>query len=250
MFFALIFLLGFVSASSVTSTIVDGEVLVEIELSDGASVVFPEKYFLLENNSELISFTSKKFLRNDGDWILVLPRVVDSDYDLRVYLPRNHVLVDDLVYPKDYVISSDGVNIILSWDDFSESEVIVFYEGVESSNFFFWVIIVGLIIIGILVFVFKRKKFFKEVERLKMDVRVKNRISKKIMISQNLFGDEKKIVEFLSKKKRRSCWTKELVKELGISKVRLSRKIRSLVEKGLIEREKFGKENRIILVKK
>jgi uncharacterized membrane protein len=51
------------------------------------------------------------------------------------------------------------------------------------------------------------------------------------------------------KKKNNECWTKELVKELGIPKVRVSRKIRSLSEKGILSKEKFGNENRIILNK-
>ena len=42
---------------------------------------------------------------------------------------------------------------------------------------------------------------------------------------------------------------KELVRELGISKVMATRKVRSLVEKGIVEKENFGKENRIRIVR-
>jgi uncharacterized membrane protein len=82
---------------------------------------------------------------------------------------------------------------------------------------------------------------------LRKEARKKSRGSRKKMVSLNLFGDEKNIVEFLMTRKGKRCWTKELVRELGISKVRVSRKIRSLLEKGIIERENFGKENRISL---
>lgn len=244
-FFLLVFLSGMASASSVIGTIVDDKILIEIDLSDGASVIFPEKYSLLEENGNHISFISKDVLNKNSEWILVLPRVVDSAYDLKIYLPRGHILVNDLVYPKDYNLSSDGTSIILNWKDFNEEETLIFYESVEESSFWFWVIILYLILIGFWVFGVQKKKFFRELERLKSEAKNKNKISKDVLITRNLFGEEKRIVEFL--KERKSCWTKELVRELGISKVMASRKIRSLVEKGIIEKENFRKENKISL---
>ena len=135
--FSLVFLLmGTVSASSVICTIVEDKVLVEIALSDGASVILPEEYSLLEESGREISFISRDFLKKDGEQIFVLPRVVDLAYDLRVYLPQNYILAGDLVYPKNYEISSDGTSIILDWRGVSE-EVVVFYEGIDNS--YFWI---------------------------------------------------------------------------------------------------------------
>jgi len=245
--FLLIFLIGFVSASSVTCVIVEDRVLVDVTLSEGANVILPEEYSLLERNGNEVSFISRDFLRNDGEWIFVLPRVVDSIYDLKVYLPYNYILSDELVYPKGYEISSDGKSIILSWDDLGEDEVIVFYEGDEDSNFGFWVLGLLLVFLGFGAWVLERKKGARIVKEMKGRVRRKIKVSKKELVSKNLFGDEKAIVEFLME--RKSCWMKELVKELGVSKVRVSRKVRSLVEKGLVEKESFGRENRIRLVK-
>ena len=239
-----IFMVGMVSASSVTCTIVDEKVLVEVILSDGAGVILPEEYSLLESDGEKRSFISEDWIQKDGDWIFVLPRVVTGFYDLEVYLPKGY----DLVYPKEYKISSDGTSIILNWEGLSDDEVIVFYEGTENSYFWFWFIILGLIVLGFGFWYFEKIRFAKRIEKMKKDI-VKSKASKRDLVSLNLFGEEKSIVEFLMAKKGKSCWGKELVRELGISKVMASRKVRSLIEKGIIEKESFGRENKISLRK-
>lgn len=241
----LVCLLGFVSATSVTCIIVDDKVLVEVELSNGASVILPEEYSLLEEKGSEVSFITRDFIRKDGEWIFVLPRVVDLDYDLEVYLPQGYVLVDDLVFPKGYEISSDGTSIILEWRDIDKNEVIVFYEGFENSYFWFWVGITGLVFLGIGFFVLEKRKFSNKIKKLNRENKTKDRGAKKELVSHNLFGDEKRIVELLAK--RKSCWMKYLVRELGISKVMCTRKVRSLVEKGIVEKENFGRENRVKL---
>lgn len=68
-------------------------------------------------------------------------------------------------------------------------------------------------------------------------------------VTRNLLGEEKQIVEYLMDKKGKECWTKEMVHDLGISKVRLSRRLRNLVQKGLVEKIPYGNENRIKLIK-
>ena len=64
-----------------------------------------------------------------------------------------------------------------------------------------------------------------------------------------MFKDEKKIIELLLKKKDHSSWTKNLVKESGLTKVKLSRTLRKLEEKNLIEKMPYGNENLIKLKK-
>ena len=46
---------------------------------------------------------------------------------------------------------------------------------------------------------------------------------------------------------RKSCWMKDLVRELEMSKVMATRKVRVLVEKGLVKKEEFGREAKISL---
>jgi len=215
-------------------------------LDDGASVILPEEYSLLEKNGNEVSFISEDYLRKDGEWIFVLPRVVDSDYDLEVILPSGFVLSDGLVYPRDYDVGSDGRSIILKWENVSE-EVVVFYEGIESSYAWVFVLVALLVVAGFLFHVFEKRKFSLELERLKREVQIKKRNIKKANITRNLFGEEKRIVELLIK--RKSCWMKDIVSVLGLSKVMVTRKVRSLREKGIVSVEKMGREMRIALRK-
>jgi len=263
-FLVLVFLVSCVSASDVTYTIVGDKVLVDISSEDSGVIFLPEDYSMLEVGGEYeligdelfleegeVSFISEDYAKKiNGEWLFVSPVVVSLVSDVRLYLPQGYVLSDGLVYPKDYVVSSDGQNIILEWKDFDSEEIVVFYKGVSDSDLVYYFVIGVLILVGMGVLYLERKKFMrkiKKIQKVRKKAEVKLKKSKKSVVTKNLFGDEKEIVEYLLGRKGKSCWTKELVKELGISKVRLSRKIRSLVEKGLVEREKFGNENRISL---
>ena len=68
-------------------------------------------------------------------------------------------------------------------------------------------------------------------------------------VTKNLFEDEKRIVEYLLKKKGKESWTKEIVRDLGISKVKLSRKLRSLEKKEIIKKIPYGNENKVRVLK-
>ena len=94
---------------------------------------------------------------------------------------------------------------------------------------------------------FERKKYKKRLK--KVQIKNKTEISKE-GFTKNLFEDEKKIVEYLLNKKGNESWTKEILKDLEISKVKLSRKLRSLEQKEIIKRIPYGNENRIRLLKK
>ena len=261
--FSFILLAGLASASSITCTVVDVDVLVEIDLDEAGIVSLPEKYSVLESDSEyeivdgklfsnggIIKFISSGYFRGSGhEYIFIFPKIIDVTSSIKIYLPENHILSDNLVYPKNYSISTNGRNIILEWNEIDD-EVIIFYEGVPDSNLLLYLFSGLLFIVASVVVYFQHKKFKKRLQQIKNKQKEKIKkvkTSKKDLITKNLFDDEKKIIEYLVAKKGHTCWTKELVKELDISKVRLSRKIRSLAEKGLIEKESHGNANRINL---
>ena len=115
--------------------------------------------------------------------------------------------------------------------------------------YLFFVLAIGFIV----VYVVQSRKLKQQINSLEnkgKKVNKKTKEKKKKDVTRNLFGEEKKIIEYLIEKKGHSCWTKELSKELDISKVRLSRKLRNLQEKELISKEPHGNENRITLLKK
>ncbi len=241
----LVLLIGCVSASTVNCVIIEDRVLVEVVLSDGDEVVFPKDASLIERSGDKVSFVSKEFVKRDGEWIFVLPEIVNGAYDLEVVLPSGFVLTDSLVYPKGYELGSDGKSIILEWEGVTGEEVVVFYEGRGDFDYWYWVGIFCLIVGGFLLWKTREVKFKGELERLNLEAASKKKVLVSDDLTRNLFGEEKRIVEFLASKK--SCWMKDLVRGLGISKVMVTRKVRSLVEKGIIEKEKFGRESKISL---
>ncbi len=259
-----VFFISFVSATDITYTIVGEKVLVEIEADREEIIILPESYSVLEStekyilsNNRLITdqatikFITKDYIRETGDeHLFVLPRPSNSNSNIQVYLPKNHILSDNLIFPKDYSVSTNGKNIIFEWKDFSEGEIIIFYKGIPTSNFSYYIIVGTLLIIIAIVLYFQQKRFKKKINLIKKKqnkAKQKFKNLKKVSVTKNLFGDEKKIIEYLLSKKEKSSWTKELVKELGIPKVRLSRKLRSLAEKNLIKRKSYGNEKKISL---
>jgi len=260
----IIFLISFASATNINYIIIGEKVLVEIEADKEEIIILPESYSTLESNKNYelrdnklitgkadIKFITKDYIKKTrNEYLFVLSKPLGSNSNIQIYLPENYILSDNLVFPKNYDLSTNGKNIILKWEDFNESEIIIFYKGISVSNLIYYVIICALLVVVIILFYFYRKKLKKKINLIKArqnKAKQKLRNLKKINVTKNLFGDEKKIIEYLLSKKDKSSWTKELVKNLEISKVRLSRKLRSLLEKKLIKKESYGKENRIFL---
>lgn len=263
-FVMIIVSLGFASSlSSITSTIVGDETLVEISIEGDEIIFLPEDYSQLESNQEYqinenqlisgpatIKVVTKDYVKKtDDEKLFVFPKIIESNYNIKVILPPNHILSNNLVYPKNYELSTNGENMILEWENNSE-EIIIFYRGVVDSDFIYYITIVFSLTAAIAILFLQQKRFTNKLKETKLKQKKKIekiKETKTVQMTKNLFGDEKKIIEFLLTQKNKSCWTKELLKVLGIPKVRLSRKIRTLVEKELIKKEKFGNENKITL---
>ncbi len=62
-----------------------------------------------------------------------------------------------------------------------------------------------------------------------------------------LLEDEKKIIELLRKSNRRENWQRKIQEELEFSKAKLSRMVRNLESRGLIEKVPIGNTNKIKL---
>ncbi len=155
---------------------------------------------------------------------------------------------EGLLFPQPTKITSDGQRVILFWKNFNKEQIVVSYLDYSSKNNFFTWIFVLLIILGIILYLKERKKYFREINKIKTKKkREKNK--KKKELTRNLLKEEKEIIEYLLNKTGKESWTKEIVKDLNIGKVKLSRKLRNLEEKDLIERIPYGNENKIKLKK-
>ncbi|MFH1585233.1 MAG: hypothetical protein ABIB79_00515 [archaeon] len=273
--FVLILLnLSFISAAHSTNyTIVAEKVLVEMEFDkvsnlkleipyDASALEVNAPYTIGESGSYntidvtyaenlKIKYLSKSFIDKSKDSTFFIARnKVDESCSVTLYLPEGAILTEPrLVSPAEDELITDGHRVILKWNELIDTQIVVSYGFVKSDIFALYLIIIFLIIYIIAFTLLNKIKLRKKEKKAKKEKKIKKSEESNVEdLTKNLFDDEKKIVEYLSKKKGKECWTKELVKDLDISKVKLSRKIRSLEQKELIKRIPYGNENRIRLI--
>ena len=170
---------------------------------------------------------------------------------VKLILPDSAVLVKEgIVFRKPNLISTDGRTLTLEWENHSQENLIINYESPLKNNFYWYVLTFFLILIFFIAYeLFKTKKLRERIIKTKNNSSNKNIQGKKELFVRNLLEDEKKIIEYLLEKKGKESWTKEIMNALNISKVKLSRKLKSLEKKGLIKKIPYGNENKIRLIK-
>ncbi len=262
---------GLVSANvDVQYSLIGDKAFVEIDF--GAVVNFEYRLPLdartIEVNSEyeVIEFEDHKLLkvirskdlkisyitnsvhdRSSNHNYFILINEFDGPFNLSLTLPEGAIL-EDLIFPDYDSLATDGKNIILNWKNFNSEEAVISYKILMDSNSFWFYFLILLIIIFSIFYVYQAKRLKRKLIKIKAKTK-RSKNSKIKDLTKNLFGEEKKIIEYLFNKKRHASWTKEIVRDLGISKVRLSRRLRNLKQKGLIEKIPHGNENRIRLLK-
>lgn len=267
------FLTSLASASTLTYELSQATTTVTADITEQETLILPATYsnlnpifgyeliedVLIINNPITLSFQTTEYIESIGkdEYLFTVPRQLTSSSKVAVILPKGFILSNDLAFPKDFELSSNGENIIITWNNFDGGEIILFYEKATSTPILTYVIIVIVVLLGaILLILYQNKNYKKRMAKIREEQKQKQKQLKEIHKkksaedkTKNLFGDEKKIIEHLLQKKSRESWTKEMEQTLGISKVRLSRKLRSLEEKGLITKEAHGNANLVKLVK-
>jgi uncharacterized membrane protein len=202
-----------------------------------------------------VKYITGSYIDKSGSkYFFVLKKQFDESSDIILYLPESAVL-DDLIKasPNPDAIRSDGRRIILEWKNNSHEQILVAYEFLDRSNFIFYIIILLLITAFIVITEIRKRKFKMELkkagERIFGSKKSKKK-KKEAELTKNLFEDEKRIVKYLMNKKNNESWTKDIIRDLGISKVKLSRKLRSLEQKEIVKRFPYGNENIVRLMKK
>ena len=276
--FMIIMVIPFVLTASIKADykIIEGNILVEINFEsvenleliipyDAKAVELNINDYVIEDRQNYkkikvssaenleIKYITKTYLDVSGDnYFFILKNQFENESDITLYLPESAVLDESiLIFPEPDIKTTDGRRIILGWNNYNEEQILVSYEFLETSKLIYYIIIVILIIFLIILYMFQKRKFKKELKGIKEKGRKKGtKIKKEEDLTKNLFEDEKKIVKYLLNKKNNECWTKEIIRDLDISKVKLSRKLRSLEQKEVIKRIPYGNENRIRLLKK
>ena len=156
---------------------------------------------------------------------------LEQNQDITLILPEGAILTEEkIITPKETSLETNGRQIIITWKNIQEDQIIVLYEFRQNERAAYIILGTTIIILLAISIIYIKKK------------------SKNLKRTQNLFEDEKRIINYLLKKKNKESWTKEISKNLDISKVKLSRKLRSLEAKELIKKIPYGNENKIRLI--
>lgn len=145
-----------------------------------------------------------------------------------LFLDKNFIFNKELSNPKRFEIITYGDSQIISWkfDDFSRGELLLALEKQEKTNFYYLLAAVILVIIFAGVIILLRSK------------RSKN---------EHLLPDEAKVIEILRGSEKRESWQRKIQEETGFSKAKLSRIIRNLVARELVEKIPIGNTNKVRL---
>lgn len=189
---------------------------------------------------------------NDRFFALDTSRIQAFSPDIMVNLPEGATLkyaldsVQASVIPKPSGIETDGKRISFHWDETSLEETILIIYQQPTTSLLPWIMGGVAVIVLVVVSFFRYKKEENKEERSDISPAMKEEhLSDASNLTRNLFEEERAIVEILLKAKDQELWQKQLVFETGLSKVKLSRKLRNLEAKGIIERLPYGNTNKV-----
>jgi len=197
-------------------------------LSFGSAAVTYE----IDNTDTIIDgvSTPDRLIEKSGSMYYFILNDVSPGNNIELILPAGAILTEDkMILPSETTIGTNGRQIIITWDNIQSTKIIVLYELPRNGHNYIYYLAGLIILAGILYYI-----YFKRITKLKK-------------LTQNLLVDEKRIIKYLAKKKGHEAWTKEISQDLEISKVRLSRKLRSLGAKELIHKVPYGNKNKISL---
>jgi len=161
-----------------------------------------------------------------------LPADIVESFKLEVMLPRGYVLaeLESAVSPAGYDISTDGKDILITWEfekvDDEQSFIILYERGLKSGS----VLLVFLVVVVAIVWTLVGVSWYYKRE-------------KKQIIDGVLSNDEKQIMKLIEDNKE--ITQKQVVKDLGYSKAKISKLIRRLEEKGLVVKTPWMATNKL-----
>lgn len=215
-------------------------VMISSVLASDYSIVFNQvgdKLVIQENNlSGVVS--SNGLDKTDSGYYFIKQIKVDKNYDsffVRLNLEAGVVAESGQIFPVGYTSSSDGqiISFVWSYYNVSKGDDFAFFVSLEdkrnnvSYTWIYLVLIVVLIFVGFFGF-----RYFK---------------SKRKDVDKYLLDEEKKVIQLLKQTDGKGMWQKNIQSSLGFSKAKLSRMIRNLESRGLIEKIPIGNTNKIRL---
>jgi len=226
----------------------DNENTIQINIPSDASSLYSKQNYSRENNVitiigkniELSYITQDALQKAEDGYYLVDNIKFNSDFDsaiIKLALDTGYFLDNKHIYPKPSKIETDGRQITVIWElkDIKKgSDVPVFltiFSSSASSSLLIWILIlVVLIVVGYFLYKFYLKKGKKDRD-----------------IERHLMESEKSILNELKKADRGELWQKQLQLKTNFSKAKLSRIVRNLESRNLVEKIPFGNTNKVRL---
>jgi len=144
------------------------------------------------------------------------------------FLPRGFAVYRDVVYPEDHETLTDGERIYLKWEFDKPEDIMISFKFYRSYSDYSLLILAvmgfAIVLIAGYLITHYRKKVKREFLR-------------------GFTEDERKVLQALSE--RRICMQKTLEKQFGFSRAKMTRIVKRLEKKGLVEKEKVGRTNRL-----
>lgn len=206
---------------------------------------------IIENAKNVqVKYISDFFIEKTSDRFFTINLgLIEGNKDVTVILPEHayfkYVIGSqkNSLIPTTEDIRTDGIRIRIHWDKSilknANSILVIYNVGAKGFNFsliLLWFFSILLIIGGF--YFFLNKKHKKDIAAIKKNISSED-------ITKNLFDEEKKIVEVLLEHKGKEMWQKQLLLKTGLSKVKLSRKLRNLEFKEIIEKIPYGNTNKV-----
>ncbi|HLG24451.1 MAG TPA: MarR family transcriptional regulator [Candidatus Nanoarchaeia archaeon] len=156
-----------------------------------------------------------------------------SDMEVKLNIPLHFALSEKepSAIPKPASVSTDGQRITLEWkfENSDYADISVFYKGEEEFSLIaIFSFLAAIVVIAFVFFSFYKRKARKE-------------------IGEMLSSDELKIIEEIRAGNKKQ---KEIAAKLGFSKSKMSKIVRRLEEKCLLERKPHFKTNLLYLKEK
>ena len=191
-----------------------------------------DKLIVTENN--LSSYNEVLEKTNIG-YYFIEKIEADNNYTnfvVRLNLEEGVVANAGEIFPEGYLSLSDGqtISFVWSYSNVTKGKVFAFFVSLEDKKnnlSYLWISLILIILVGGF-FIFRYLRSKKDVNRYLLD-------------------EEKKVIQLLKQAEGKSLWQKNIQSSLGCSKAKVSRLIRNLDSRGLIEKIPIGNTNKIRL---
>ncbi len=217
---------------------------------EGSSIVVPLRRTLSGGERQKLRFVMQlpELVRPYGDSrMLSMSYVADvlvRNFSISVRLPEGSVLVSEprwegyAVYPVPDRILTDGRHIIVRWhreqlEPGDRFRILVMYRGEDTSLLPLLLALGGMVAGAAATYLYLRRRTGAPRGEAEKVVRMVLR------------EDEQKVYDLISQ--RGEILQEEVVRETGFSRSKVSKLVRNLEEKGIIEKEPYRKTNRLRL---